>query len=64
MDDARTLLHAIKPGWRGNKEGVWYCKAWEMEDRSLSKAEITKRIILESMKSVENYLDFTAEIGE
>ena len=35
-----------------------------MEDSNLSGTERTKRLILESLKGIESYLDFTVESGE
>ena len=64
MDDTRTLLHAIKHGWRGDKNGLWFSLAWQEEDQKLSSTEITKRVLLKSMEGVENYLKFTGETGE
>ena len=64
MDDTRTLLHAIKHGWRGDKNGLWFSLAWQEEDQKLSSTEITKRVLLKSMDGVENYLKFTGETGE
>ena len=64
MDDTRTLLHAIKHGWRGDENGLWFSLAWQEEDQKLSSTEITKRVLLKSMEGVENYLKFTGETGE
>ena len=59
MDDSRTLLPPIKPGWRADQQGIRYCKAWEKEDMELSGAEATRRVLLETMKGVESFLNFT-----
>ena len=64
MDDTRILLPEIKPGWRWEEGKVIYCKRWEEEDSALSGIERTKRLILESLKGIESYLDFTVETGE
>ena len=64
MDDSRVILPPIKPGWRAVGSEVRFCMAWQEEDRNLSGAEITKRVLLETMKDVESYLSFTGEIGE
>ena len=70
MDDGRVILPAIKPGWRlvkeGDQETLMYSRAWEEEDeeQGLSGEQITKRILLETMNNIEDYLKFTAEVGE
>ena len=43
-----------------------YSRAWEEEDeeQGLSGEQITKRILPETMNNIEDYLKFTAEVGE
>ena len=48
MDDSRTCLPAIKPGWRMEGGELMFCEAWKEEDvyRGASKEELTKGVIL------------------
>ena len=63
MDDGRTFLPPIKPGWRWEGGKVVYCKRWEMTDKELEPEEITRRVLMGSMGGIEDYLSFTTEIG-
>ena len=48
MDDIRTVLMAIKEGWRWHGDGLYWCKEWEEEDKKSGEAEEsrTERLIL------------------
>ena len=49
------------------KEGLrLHClgKAWEKADMSLTTTEVTKRVVLESMGGIEDFLEFTVETAE
>ena len=64
MDDGRTFLPPVRPGWRMEDGKLTYCKQWEVEDQWLTGAERTRRVIEATMNPVEDYLSFTTEIGE
>ena len=66
MDDSRTCLPPIKPGWRMEQGELRYCEAWREEDinQGASKEELTKKVLLHTMNGIENYLGFTVESGE
>ena len=66
MDDTRTCLPPIKPGWRIQDGSLCYSVKWECEDveAGVTSTERTKRVLLQSMNMVEDYLSFTAETGE
>ena len=64
MDDSRAFLPPIKKGWRLDTSGLKYCKAWEKADMSLTTTEVTKRVVLESMGGIEDFLEFTVETAE
>ena len=64
MDDSRTLLPPIRAGWRYKDGKLLFCKTWEQEDKDKSGDKITKEVLLGYMQGVENYLAFTAEVGE
>ena len=64
MDDGRTALHSFKHGWRWSLGSIKYCRRWEQEDASLSRLEVTKRIIEGTMGGLEDYLKFTMETEE
>ena len=64
MDDSRTLLPPIRAGWRYKDGKLLFCRTWEQEDRGKSGDKITKDVLLGTMQGVENYLAFTAEVGE
>ena len=69
MDDGRVCLPSIKPGWRiigdGEEEELVFSPVWEREDQDqqLTREELTKRILLKTMNGIEDYLNFTAEVG-
>ena len=63
MDDIRCFMPPIKHGWRWSKGELLYCKRWAEEDAGLTTTEITRRILHESMQVVEEYLEFTTEVG-
>ena len=64
MDDGRSFLYPLRPGGRMEDGKLCYTRRWEMEDKELSGAEITRRVLEQTMNSVEEYLQFTTEIGE
>ena len=65
MDDGRTILHPFHHGWKWLQgEGLMFNKKWVLEDNQMSLVEVTKNILLESMRGVEPYLKFTVETGE
>ena len=43
---------------------VKYCRRWDMEDKTMSGIERTKRIIHGTMGGLEEYLHFTMETEE
>ena len=64
MDDGRACMPPLKPGWRWKDGSLLFCMKWEREDQELSGSEITRRGLLGTLKGVEDFLDFTMEIGE
>ena len=64
MDDGRTLMPPLKPGWRWEEWKLKFKLKWQREDQELSGSEITRRGILGSLGGVEDFLSFTMEIGE
>ena len=66
MDDIRTVLMAIKEGWRGHGDGLHWCKEWEEEDKKSGDTQEsrTERLILESTNSILDFLTFTKGIKE
>ena len=64
MDDGRTALPPLKPGWRWMDKSLKYCIKWEREDQELSDMEITRRCLLDTLNCVEDYLEFTMETEE
>ena len=64
MDDGRTFLPPIKPGWRWVEDGMKFTVAWAKEDQELSSMELTRRALLGSLGGVEEFLAFTMETGE
>ena len=66
MDDTRIFLPPFKLGWRMVAGSLCYSRGWELEDamKNQSGEQRTKEILLQIMNQVEDYLTFTAEIGE
>ena len=64
MDDGRTAMPPLKPGWRWMEGSLKFCTKWEREDQELSSLEITRRVILGTLNMVEDYLSFTTETEE
>ena len=64
MDDGRTAMPPLKPGWRMVDGALKYCIKWEREDQELSNIEITKRVMLETLNGVDESLKFTIETEE
>ena len=64
MDDGRTAMPPIKPGWRWVNGSLLFNIKWEREDQELTDIEITKRVILGTLNGVEDYLKFTIETEE
>ena len=50
-------------GWRWYEDGLYWCKEWEQEDvDSGDRHEMrTSRIVLDSMNSILDFLEFTLE---
>ena len=61
MDDGRTCLPPLKPGWRYVEDQLVFCIKWEREDQELTNTEISRRGLLGTLKGVEDFLDFTME---
>ena len=61
MDGGRTLLPPFKAGWRWSQGGIKFCKKWEEEDGGITGLERTRRILADSMGTIEPYLEFTTE---
>ena len=64
MDDGRTAMPPLKPGWRWVEQSLQYCIRWEREDQELTSEEITKKGILGTLNNVEDFLRFTVETEE
>ena len=64
MDDGRSIMPPLKPGWRWVEGGLKFCLDWEREDQELSDQEITRRGLLGSLNQVDQSLKFTMEVGE
>ena len=53
MDDGRSLIHPVRPGWRIDDDGKLKFKMeWEQEDKNISSTERTKKVLEGSMKGV------------
>ena len=64
MDDGRTLLQPIRPGWRWVGEELLFCTRWEREGRDKTPECISKQVLLHSLNGVTDYLRFTVESQE
>jgi hypothetical protein len=66
MDDIRSFLKALKPGWRWLDGRLCTTQSWKEADlkEALTPTKRTANRILESMISIMNFLNFTQEIGE
>ena len=64
VDNGRTAMYSFKHGWRWTTAGIKYSKRWEVEDKDLTRMELTKRILQGTMTGLESYLVFTMETGE
>ena len=64
MDDARVCLYPIKSGWRYSTRGLVYKDEWVVEDEKLTPTERTKRLLADTMRGVEDSLQFTYETCE
>ena len=64
MDDGRTCLPPLKPGWRWDGDSLKFKIQWEREDQELSDTEITRRGLVGTLQGVEDYLEFTVETCE
>ena len=64
MDDGRTFMAPLKPGWRWTSEGLKLKLEWERMDQELTAMEITRMGLLGSMGGVEEFICFTLETGE
>ena len=54
----------LRRGWRWAEGELLYCKKWEDEDKDLTPAEVTKRVLHGTMQEVMDFLRFTTETGE
>ena len=63
MDDGRLILPPIKKGWRWEDDKIQFCRRWEKEDDMLGAEERTRRIIAGTMGGIEEFLNFTTEVG-
>ena len=62
MDDGRTLIHPIRPGWRFCMDGrLKFCKKWEEMDLGISTTERTKRVLEGTMQGLMEGLVMTME---
>jgi hypothetical protein len=64
VEDGRLFLYEIRAGYRWWKGNLWFCQAWEREDRELSGLERTKRVLAGSMEGHTKCLKFTVETEE
>ena len=66
MDDVRTWLHSIKPGWRWVGEELLFCESWRKEDLKEGNVGLRKsRQVLEGMmNNIHNFLKMTMETGD
>ena len=66
MDDGRSILHPLKPGWRwdGQTQTLKFNLRWEKEDQELSSSEITRRGLHGTLNIIEEFLEFTMELEE
>ena len=66
MDDGRSFMPPVKPGWRWRNGELVFTKKWERADleEGVSGTEITRRIVEGSMNEVFQFLRFTTEVGE
>ena len=62
MDDGRSLLHPVRPGWRICEDGrLKFKKEWEREDGKITPTERTKQVLEGSMKGVMEGINLTME---
>ena len=54
MDDGRTCMPPIKPGWRFEDNVLKFKLSWEREDQELSPMEITRRGLLGTLQGIYN----------
>ena len=66
MDDLRSFMKSLKPGWKWLDRNLSYSESWRMEDMEadLTPTKKTADRVLESMNSLMSFLRFTQEIGE
>ena len=65
MDDGRSLIHPVRPGWRIADDGcLRFMKEWEQMDKDVSPTERTKRVLEGSMKSIMVGIEMTMETKE
>ena len=64
VDDARVFMYPLRPGWRWEKDELWFSKEWEREDAFLTPTERTKRAVHGSMQGLTSCLAFTVETVE
>ena len=66
MDDVRTWLHSIKPGWKWVGEELLFCESWRKEDLKEGNIGLRKsRHVLEGvMNNIHKFLKMTMETGD
>ena len=65
MDDGRSLIHPVRPGWRIDDDGKLKFKVeWEQDDKNFSPTERTKKVLEGSMKGVMEGIELTMETKE
>ena len=65
MDDGRSLIYPVRPGWRITPEGsLKYCNEWENVDRTTSPTERTKLVLDGTMKNIMVGIELTMETKE
>ena len=64
MDDGRVFLNPLRPGWRWHGGGLRYKESWRLEDKEITRIEITRRVIEGSRQEILPSPRFTTEIGE
>ena len=61
MNDTRVFMPPKRPGWRWTGGCLKYRKTWELEDQGTTVEERTVKIMMETMKGIEEYHEFTSE---
>ena len=60
MDYIRSMLKALKPGWRWHEGALCHTKTWETEDLRDGKSPTlrTANVLVDSMNDVYDFLRF------